>query len=113
MVDSRRRVSTGFHLLVCISPRVISSIQPTGIALDFLADATNAVLLGPNSIGKSTIARNIAHQALIHGYTVLFTSAGKLLGELSALDSDSALRRRLNHYASPALLAIDEVGYLS
>ena len=44
---------------------------------------------------------------------MLFTSAGELLGDLSALDSDSALRRRLRHYARPTLLAIDEVGYLS
>ena len=48
-----------------------------------------------------------------HGHTVLFTSAGQLLGDLAALDSDSALRRRLRHYARPDLLAIDEVGYLS
>jgi len=39
--------------------------------------------------------------------------ACQLLGELAALDSDSALRRRLRHYASPRLLVIDEVGYLS
>jgi len=83
------------------------------MALDFLADATNAVLVGPNGVGKSTIARNVAHQALIHGHTVLFTSAGKLLGELASLDSDSTLRRRLRHYATPSLLCIDEVGYLS
>lgn len=31
---------------------------------------------------------------------------------LAALDSDSALRRRLKRYASPDLLMIDEVGYL-
>ena len=37
----------------------------------------------------------------------------QLLGDLAALDSDSALRRRLRHYARPDLLAIDEVGYLS
>jgi DNA replication protein DnaC len=83
------------------------------MTLDFLKDATNVILVGPNGVGKSTLARNIAHQALIHGYTVLFTSAGQLLGDLAALDSDSTLRRRLRHYAHPDLLAIDEVGYLS
>ena len=81
--------------------------------LGFLKDATNAVLSGPNGTGKSTLAQNIAHQAVIQGYTVLFTSAGQLLGDLAALDSDSALRRRLRHYAAPQLLVIDEIGYLS
>jgi DNA replication protein DnaC len=83
------------------------------MTLDFLNDATNVILVGPNGVGKSTLAQNIAHQALIRGRTVLFTSAGQLLGDLCALDSDTALRRRLRHYARPQLLVIDEVGYLS
>src|SRR4051812_37032381 len=83
------------------------------MALDFLNEATNVVLVGPNGVGKSTLAQNIAHQALIAGHTVLFTSAGQLLGDLCALDSDSTLQRRLRHYARPQLLVIDEVGYLS
>lgn len=64
------------------------------MSLDFLKDATNAVLVGPNGAGKSTLARNLAHEAVIHGHTVLFTTAGQLLGELASLDSDAALRRR-------------------
>jgi DNA replication protein DnaC len=83
------------------------------MTLEFLKDAANVVLVGPNGVGKSTIAQNIAHQTLIAGHAVLFTSAGQLLGDLCALDSDSALRRRLRHYARPQLLVIDEVGYLS
>ena len=83
------------------------------MSLDFLKESANVVLLGPNGVGKSTLAKNLAHQALIHGHTVLFTTAGQLLGDLAALDSDSALRRRLRHYAAPDLLVIDEVGYLS
>lgn len=83
------------------------------MTLDFLKDASNVVLMGPNGVGKSTLARNLAHQALLSGHTVLFTSAGALLGDLAAIDSDTLLRRRLKHYAAPHLLVVDEVGYLS
>ncbi|MGC3030294.1 IS21-like element helper ATPase IstB [Burkholderia sp. DN3021] len=83
------------------------------MSLSFLDDATNVVFIGPNGVGKSTLAQTLAHHALIQGLTVLFKSASEMLGELAALDSDSALRRRLQHYATPDILVIDEVGYLS
>ena len=83
------------------------------MSLQFLTDASSVVLFGNNGVGKTMVALNIAHQAVLQGHTVLFTTAGQMLGELAALDSDSALRRRLQHYAAPDLLLIDEVGYLS
>jgi len=83
------------------------------MTLQFLQSASNAILVGPSGVGKTTIAQNIAHQAVLQGHTVVFTTAGKLLGELASLDSDSALRTRLRHYARPDLLVVDEVGYLS
>ena len=81
--------------------------------LEFLAEAGNVILVGPNGVGKSTIARNIAHQAVLGGHSVLFAGAGQMLSDLAAQDGDNALKRRLAHYARPRLLVIDEVGYLS
>jgi len=83
------------------------------MTLDFLKDASNIVLVGPNGVGKTMCACNIGYQAVLAGHTALFITAGQLLGELAALDSDSALRRRLRFYAAPDVLLIDEVGYLS
>jgi DNA replication protein DnaC len=83
------------------------------MTLDFIKDASNIVLVGPNGVGKSMCACNIGYQAVLAGHTALFTTAGQLLGELAALDSDSGLRRKLRQYAAPDLLIIDEVGYLS
>ena len=83
------------------------------MTLDFLKDASNVVLVGPNGVGKTMCACNLGYQAVLAGHTVLFITAGNLLGELAALDSDSALRRKLRQYAAPDLLLIDEVGYLS
>jgi len=83
------------------------------LALSFLTRGENAVLVGPNGVGKTMIAQNIAHQAVEKGHTVRRTTASEMLNELLAMDGPSALKRRLHRYAHPALLAIDEVGYLS
>jgi len=81
--------------------------------LSFLKDATNAIFVGPNGVGKTTVAKNIAHTAVLKGRKVLFTTAAKMLNELAACDGDIALQRRLRYYSAPDALCIDEVGYLS
>jgi DNA replication protein DnaC len=81
--------------------------------LEFLNSATNLILIGGNGVGKSTIAQNLAYQAAIQGFSVIFSSAANMLNDLAAQDGDLALRRRLKYYAQPKLLVIDEVGYLS
>jgi DNA replication protein DnaC len=80
---------------------------------DFLGESGNVILIGPNGVGKTTIAQNLAHEALIAGHTVLFTSASEMLNDLAAQDGPSALSRRLRRYVRPMLLVVDEVGYLS
>ena len=83
------------------------------MTLHFIRDTANLILVGPNGVGKSMIAQNIAHHAVMQGYSALFINAAQMLGDLAAHDGDNALRRRLKHYAQPDLLVIDEVGYLS
>lgn len=79
----------------------------------FVEEAANAVLVGPNGVGKSMIAKNLAHQATLRGHTVRFTTASAMLTDLATQDGAIAFKRRLAHYCRPALLIVDEVGYLS
>lgn len=83
------------------------------LRLDFLREAANVILIGPNGVGKTTIAQNLAHQALVKGYTVRMAPASAMLAELSSQDGPAALERRLRRYLRPKLLVVDEVGYLS
>ncbi|HEV2181298.1 MAG TPA: ATP-binding protein, partial [Gemmatimonadaceae bacterium] len=53
------------------------------------------------------------HGAVLAGHSALFVSAADLLLDLNKQESARALERRLQHYARPHLLCIDEVGYLS
>ena len=82
-------------------------------ALEFVTETANVVLIGPNSTGKTTIAKNLAHLALLAGHTARFTTASAMLNDLAAQDSAAALNRRLRHYCRPAILVCDELGYLS
>lgn len=79
----------------------------------FVEEGINAVLLGPNGVGKTMFLRNIAHQGTLRGHTVRFTTASDMLSDLAAQESSVALARRLRRYVQPRLLCIDEVGYLS
>jgi DNA replication protein DnaC len=82
-------------------------------ALGFMKTGHNAVLVGPNGIGKTMILKNLAHQAILRGHSVRFVTASDMLAELAAQDSSTALARRLRRFTLPQLLCVDEVGYLS
>jgi DNA replication protein DnaC len=86
----------------------------SALRLDFVAQARNVVLVAPQGLGKTMIAQNIGHQAVLAGHSVRFVTASQLLLDLAAQDSARALDRRLRHYGSrTSVLIVDEIGYLS
>ena len=81
--------------------------------LSWLDEIRNVVFVGPNGVGKTMLAQNVAYQALLAGASVRLISASEMLNDLAAQDSARALQRRIRHYCRPQLLCVDELGYLS
>jgi DNA replication protein DnaC len=79
---------------------------------DFVPEARNLVLVGRNGLGKTMIAQNMCHAAVLAGHSVLFRSAAALLEELHR-QTPEGRRRKLRTYANVGILGVDEVGYLS
>lgn len=82
------------------------------LSLDFIGQARNLILIGANGLGKTMIAQNICHAAVLAGHSVLFRSASALLEDLHRQNPEGR-RRKLRSYANVGLLCLDEVGYLS
>lgn len=84
------------------------------LRLEFLRGPRNVVLRAAQGLGKTMIAQNIAHQAVLAGHPVIFTTATRMLMDLEAIHGTPHLfQQRLRKYTRVALLIIDEVGYLS
>jgi DNA replication protein DnaC len=93
--------------------RIDRDAVEAAMQLYFLDGARNIVLVAPQGLGKTMIAQNIAHAALLAGHGALFITAAQMLLDLGGQESARALDRRLRYYASRPLLCLDEIGYLS
>jgi DNA replication protein DnaC len=92
--------------------KIEREIIERAFTLDFIPEARNLVLVGRNGLGKTMIAQNICHAAVLAGHSVVLRSAAALLEELHR-QSPEGRRYKLRTYANVGLLCIDEVGYLS
>src|SRR2546423_5008068 len=86
--------------------KIERDIIERALTLDFLGETRNLILVGRNGLGKTMIAQNIAHAAVLAGHTVVFRSAAALLEELHR-QSPEGRRRKLRGYANVGLLCID------
>jgi len=83
------------------------------LGLEFLDRAENVILVAAQGLGKTMIAKNVAHQAVLRGYSVRCVTAADLLLDLGGQETSRALERRLRAYVKPRLVVLDELGYLT
>jgi len=80
--------------------------------LAFITDKTNVVFISTVGLGKTHISLALGHAACVSGYSVLFTTAIDIINTLAAAQAVGQLKREFRRYLNPALLIIDELGYL-
>jgi DNA replication protein DnaC len=81
-------------------------------SLGFIRDKSNLIYLGGVGLGKTHLATALGYAACLKGYAVLFASAIDVINTLAAAKSAGRLKQELKKYTKPALLILDELGYL-
>src|SRR6266436_2723421 len=80
--------------------------------LAFIQDKANLIFLGGVGLGKTHLATALGYAACLQGHSVLFASAIEVINTLAAAKSAGRLKAELKKYTKPALLILDELGYL-
>jgi DNA replication protein DnaC len=80
--------------------------------LEFVAQNANVVFLGNVGTGKSHLATALGYAACLEGHSVLFAGAIEVINDLQAAQKNGGLKRALKKYLRPAIVILDEVGYL-
>ena len=94
-------------------PKKINRMQVNNLFhLEFIDKKANVIFLGGVGLGKTHLATAIGYAACLKGYPVLFTSAIDVINTLTAAQNAGMLKQELKKYTRPALLILDELGYL-
>jgi|TARA_B100001971_G_scaffold186856_1_gene187109 DNA replication protein DnaC len=94
-------------------PRKINRLQVQNLfRLAFIEQNANVIFLGGVGLGKTHLCTALGHAVCLKGYSVLFASAIDIINTLGAAQSTGRLKSELKKYLRPAVLIIDELGYL-
>ena len=91
-----------------LEPRKVRDLA----TLEFVRAKSNVALLGPPGVGKTMIAVALAVAACQAGFSIYFTTLDDLVRRLRTAEATGRFNRQLTTYLRPAVLVVDEVGYL-
>ena len=80
--------------------------------LSFFDNKANIIFIGGVGMGKTHLSIALGYQACLKGHSVLFTHAIDIINYLSAAQNTSRFNKVIKNYLKPALLIVDEIGYL-
>ena len=80
--------------------------------LGFVERKENVIFLGPPGVGKTHLALSLAIAAAQHGRRVYYGTLSDLITSLEEAQAAGHLGHRLKTLTHPAVLVVDEIGYL-
>lgn len=94
-------------------PRRIDKEQIMDVfRLGFLKEKGNVVFMGGVGLGKTHLMTALLIEACHRNLPVLFTTAVEMINNLKAAAASNSLAKAIRRYAAPAIVGIDEIGFL-
>ncbi len=90
-----------------LSPQAVKEL----LTCRFIEERRNLVLVGKPSLGKTTVARAIGHEACKRGFSVYSVNMEEMLGALHASWADSSYKKTFRRVTQPDLLILDDAGF--